>query len=656
MILSSSLAKICLPTRKQNSALFVFGDSLFDVGNNNYINTIAMAQANYPPYGETFFKYPSGRFSDGRIIPDFIAEYAGLPLIQPYLFPGNQEHIDGVNFASGGAGVLVETFQGLVIDLQTQLSYFKRVTKKLRQKLGDAEAKNLLARAVYFFHIGGNDYSLFFSGNSTLSTSYSPEQFADLVIGNLTTVIKEIHKEGGRKFGFLKLAPYGCLPASKLLVNGSEGSYLEDLSSLSMLHNTAFSVQLQKLEKQLEGFKYSFFDLYDTVLQLINNPSKYGFKGNEACCGSGPYRGYFTCGGKGEVKDYELSKICHPTRKHNAALFVFGDSLFDVGNNNYINTTTQNQANYSPYGETFFKYPSGRFSDGRVIPDFIAKYAELPLIQPYLFPGNQEYIDGVNFASGGAGALVETFQGFQGLVIDLKTQLSYFKRVTKKLRLKLGDAEAKHLLARAVYFIHIGGNDYSAFFSGNSTTFTSYSPKQYVDLVIGNLTSVIKEIHKQGGRKFGLLKLAPLGCVPASKVLVNGSEGSCLEDLSSLARMHNIALSVQLQKLEKQLEGFKYSLFDLYDIVLQVINYPSKYGFKVGDEACCGSGPYRGYYSCGGKRAVKDYELCENPNEYLFFDSTHPTQKANEFVSQMIWSGRNQSLTGPYNLKTLFQQ
>ena len=64
------LGPLCLP--EEHVALFIFGDSVFDAGNNNYINTITDYQANYEPYGENFFKYSTGRFSDGRIIPDFI--------------------------------------------------------------------------------------------------------------------------------------------------------------------------------------------------------------------------------------------------------------------------------------------------------------------------------------------------------------------------------------------------------------------------------------------------------------------------------------------------------------------------------------------------------------------------------------------------------
>lgn len=63
--------------------------------------------------------------------------------------------------------------------------------------------------------------------------------------------------------------------------------------------------------------------------------------------------------------------ICLP--EEHVALFIFGDSVLDFGNNNYINTTTDLQANFWPYGETSFEYPTGRPSDGRLIPDFISK-------------------------------------------------------------------------------------------------------------------------------------------------------------------------------------------------------------------------------------------------------------------------------------------
>lgn len=49
------------------------------------------------------------------------AEYGMLPLILPYLHPGyHDQYIYGVNFASVGAGALVETNQGRVCVLILQ--------------------------------------------------------------------------------------------------------------------------------------------------------------------------------------------------------------------------------------------------------------------------------------------------------------------------------------------------------------------------------------------------------------------------------------------------------------------------------------------------------------------------------------------------------
>ena len=67
---------------------------------------------------------------------------------------------------------------------------------------------------------------------------------------------------------------------------------------------------------------------------------------------------------------------CHGESKpegDHKALFIFGDSLFDAGNNQYLNGSVEGGAISWPYGETFFKHPTGRLSDGRLVPDFIGK-------------------------------------------------------------------------------------------------------------------------------------------------------------------------------------------------------------------------------------------------------------------------------------------
>lgn len=53
-------------------AMFVFGDSLIDNGNNNDLPSFA--KANYYPYGIDFAGGPTGRFSNGYTIVDEIGK------------------------------------------------------------------------------------------------------------------------------------------------------------------------------------------------------------------------------------------------------------------------------------------------------------------------------------------------------------------------------------------------------------------------------------------------------------------------------------------------------------------------------------------------------------------------------------------------------
>lgn len=348
------------------------------------------------------------------------------------------------------------------------------------------------------------------------------------------------------------------------------------------------------------------------------------------------------------------SRVFGSLLEKTTALFIFGDSSVDSGNNNHINAIPENQANYKPYGQNgFFEAPTGRFSDGRVLVDFIAEYAKLPLIPPFLQP-SVDYAKGVNFASAGAGILPQTNRGNEGLVIDLQTQLKYFEKVEKSLTERLGKAKTKELVTEAVYFISMGSNDYMGGYLGNPKMQESYSPEEYVGMVVGNLTQALQVLYDKGARKFGFLSLSPLGCLPGLRAAnPEASKDGCVEAASALAQAHNSAFKVVLTRLARMLKGFKHCNPNFYDWLYDRMINPSKYGFKDGVNACCGAGPYGGIYSCGGTKNIPEFKLCENANDHVWWDSFHPTERLHEQFAKALWSGPR-STVGQYSLEDFF--
>ncbi|KAM7252076.1 hypothetical protein ACFE04_023959 [Oxalis oulophora] len=132
---------------KQPRAFFVFGDSLVDNGNNNYLITSARADA--PPYGIDYPMHrPTGRFSNGLNIPDLISEHIGAESPLPYLSPllKGERLLAGANFASAGVGVLNDTGIQFVniIRMYKQLKLFHHYQQRLSALIGTAETQRLL--------------------------------------------------------------------------------------------------------------------------------------------------------------------------------------------------------------------------------------------------------------------------------------------------------------------------------------------------------------------------------------------------------------------------------------------------------------------------------------------------------------------------------
>ncbi|KAI4313839.1 hypothetical protein L6164_026787 [Bauhinia variegata] len=110
-------------------AIFAFGDSILDAGNNRF-NKNCTAQADFPPYELSFFHHPTGRFTNGRTVVDFLSQFIGIGFQKPYLeaysavVNGSQKNFpsNGINFASGGSGVLKETNKDLLYGTETVLT------------------------------------------------------------------------------------------------------------------------------------------------------------------------------------------------------------------------------------------------------------------------------------------------------------------------------------------------------------------------------------------------------------------------------------------------------------------------------------------------------------------------------------------------------
>ncbi|PNT69075.1 hypothetical protein BRADI_3g48830v3 [Brachypodium distachyon] len=197
---------------------FVFGDSLVDNGNNNYLLTTARADA--PPYGIDFPSHrATGCFSNGLNIPDIISEHLGAEPALPYLSPRlrGAKLLVGANFASAGVGILDDTGVQFVniIRIGDQLRYFGEYQRKLRALVGEERAARLVKGALVLITLGGDDFvnNYYLVPMSFRSRQYSLPEYVRFIASEYRKIFARLYKLGARRVIVTGTGPLGCVPA-----------------------------------------------------------------------------------------------------------------------------------------------------------------------------------------------------------------------------------------------------------------------------------------------------------------------------------------------------------------------------------------------------------------------------------------------------------
>ncbi|GMH22150.1 hypothetical protein Nepgr_023993 [Nepenthes gracilis] len=315
------------------------------------------------------------------------------------------------------------------------------------------------------------------------------------------------------------------------------------------------------------------------------------------------------------------------------AIITFGDSAVDVGNNDYIPTIFK--ANYAPYGRDFInRKATGRFCNGKLATDITADTLGFTSYPPaYLSPQatGKNLAIGANFASAGSGYDDKT--AILSHVIPLSQQLQYYKEYQSKLSGVVGSSKAKSILSGAIYLIGAGSSDFVQNYYVNPFLNKVYTPDQYSSSLVGIFTSFVKDLYKLGARKIGVTSLPPLGCLPATITLFGDHSNGCVSRINVDAQGFNKKINSAAAQLKKQLKGLKLVVFDIYTPLYSLIQKPQDNGFVEARRGCCGTGVIETtIFLCN----PKSIGTCRNASEYVFWDSVHPSQAANEVLASSL--------------------
>ncbi|ONI01015.1 hypothetical protein PRUPE_6G116500 [Prunus persica] len=316
------------------------------------------------------------------------------------------------------------------------------------------------------------------------------------------------------------------------------------------------------------------------------------------------------------------------------ALFLFGDSVVDAGNNNNVKTIIK--ANFPPYGRDFSNHkPTGRFCNGKLASDFTAENLGFTSYPPaYLSKeaAGKNLLIGANFASAGSGYYDSTAKLYH--TISLNQQLENYKEYQNKVVGIAGKANLTSIISGAVYLVSAGSSDFVQNYYINPLLYKVYTANQFSDILIQSYAKFIQNLYVLGARKIGVTTLPPLGCLPAAITIFGADSNECLAKFNKDAVSFNNKLNATSQSLQKQLSGLTLVIFDIYQPLYNLVTKPAENGFFEARKACCGTGLVETSILCN----AESIGTCANASEYVFWDSVHPSEAANKVLADDLLS------------------
>ncbi|XP_040383797.1 GDSL esterase/lipase EXL3-like [Oryza brachyantha] len=302
------------------------------------------------------------------------------------------------------------------------------------------------------------------------------------------------------------------------------------------------------------------------------------------------------------------------------AVLVFGDSIVDTGNNNAVLTLTK--SNFRPYGKDLDGgVPTGRFSNGRIPPDFLASRLGLKdLVPAYLGTDltDDDLLTGVSFASAGTGydPLTSTLVA----VLPMQEELNMFVEYKERLAGITGDAA--RIVSESLFLVCAGTDDIANNYYLAPVRSLQFDVAAYVDFLNQLASDFIKQLHREGARRIAVLGMPPIGCVPSQRGIAGG--GACDAARNRAARLFNARLEQEIVSLQRTLQCRSIGYVDIYGVLEDMITDPGKYGFDVSARGCCGAGDLVVALPCTELTAT----TCADDRKYVFWDSYHPTERA----------------------------